>query len=100
MFSPSRKEGKILSANSNRVEIPYNVHEQHFAVRHHDTVGPFVEILLGVFTTCQWDKTGSHVVLEDAHDHVFGNKDLEKQPCDWCLSTFQHRRDYQKEFFA
>lgn len=81
-------------------EVPYNVREQHFSVKHHDTVGPFVEIMLDVFTTCQYDKTGRHVDLEAAHTHVFGDANQDVQPCPWCSRTFNRRRDYQKEFFA
>lgn len=87
-----------MQTSQKETSASYNVREQHFAVKHHDTVGPFVEIMLDVFTTCQFDKTGPHVDLEIAHDHVFGN--ASHKPCDWCSSTFQRRRDYQKEFFA
>jgi len=81
-------------------DIPYSVREQHFCVKHHDTVGPFVDIMLGVFTTCQWQKAGSHVDLEEAHKHVFGDKEGGVERCAWCYPTFERRRDYQKEFFS
>lgn len=88
-----------LSNNGkNNVDIPYTTRIEHFAVKHHDTVGPFVQILLGVYTTCQWNKAGSPVDLEKAHSHVFGEGKHKR--CDWCFSTFERRREYQKEFFT
>lgn len=80
-------------------EVPYNVREQNFSLKHHDTVGPFVDILLSVYTTCQWKEAGSHVDLDKAHLHVFGNETNSHQPCPWCKSTFESRLEHQKEFF-
>lgn len=86
--------------SSERQEVPYGVREQHFSVKHHDTVGPFVEIMLGVYSTCQWESAGSHINLETAHDHVFGNHANGSERCEWCFASFERRRDYQKEFFS
>ncbi len=78
----------------------YAVPERNFSVKHHDTVGPFVEILLKVYGQCQRKTVGSHIDLDEVHDHVFGNKNLRIQRCDWCSETFETRRDFRKGCFV
>jgi hypothetical protein len=78
----------------------YVMQEDRFATVHPDTVGPFVEIMLRVYTSCQRKTAVPPVDLEAAHSHVFGNKDLNIKRCDWCFETFETRRDFQEGRFV
>jgi hypothetical protein len=101
-LSPTPEMDKFLSATDGASEqdqhhlfkFPYGVQMQHFSLRHPNTVGPFVTIMLSTYATCQPEVTGPQIDLDEAHNHVFG--DSRSQACKWCLPTFKREVEHQK----
>lgn len=72
----------------------------HLSVKHWDTVGPFIEIMLGVYVRCPWNEAVHPIDLVKAHDHVFGNVQQKHAACATCIGRFRRQRAKQLIFFG
>lgn len=85
--------------NIAKAKILRSVEVEHFALKHYDTVGPFVDIMLNVYRTC-CPETTLPINLHKAHDHVYGNNETGHKPCSWCKPQLEFRVQQQQKFIS
>lgn len=71
---------------------------RYFTVQH-PAVSPWVDILLGVFTTCQ-SHVSEPVDLKVAYRHVFGDAEQNLDHCPYCKTNYDRRVADQKQYIT